>query len=268
MKNANDCAKKFGSLISKMAAAEPPAFTETDDPLAVLVQSFLLWESTTEKAVAAWDKLRTATVDYNELRVSMPDEVLGLIGARYPRGQERAERLRAALRGVYLREHAMTLESLPGSGKRDARRYLDSLDGMVPFVAARVMLVSLEAHAIPVDVQLRDALIDEGAAHDEVDELELSTWLSRQVKSGDGFATHLSLQAWAEKQAATRKPTKKKTTKKAATKKTTKKTTTKKSSTKKSSTKKSSTKKAETKKTTTKKASTRKKTTRKTKSKA
>ena len=65
----------------------------------------------------------------------------------------------------------------------------------------------------------------------------LSTWLSRQVKAGDGAATHLALQSWIEKRAKTRT-----TRKTPAKKKTTKKATTKKASTKKKTTRKTRTK--------------------------
>ena len=54
MKNASVCAKKLSALLKKVGPATPPAFPSPGDPIAVLVMSMLMWESTTEKAQAAW----------------------------------------------------------------------------------------------------------------------------------------------------------------------------------------------------------------------
>lgn len=224
MKNATQCAKKLKALLSKEKPPAQPVWPEGAGVLEVLVHSFLLWECTAEKAQAAWEKIQDAVVDYNELRVTMPQEVGALIGARYPRAAERCERLRATLRDIYLREHAIELDQLRGQGKREIKKYLDSLDGAPPFVSSRVQLLCFDIHSIPVDEQLRRALIEAGAADEEADVNALSTWLSRQIKAADAAAAHAALQRWAEGQSrrgerrtSARKPTAKK---KAATKKT------------------------------------------------
>lgn len=219
MKNATACAAKLAALLETLPAVAAPDFPDQDEPLAVLVQSFLLWETTTEKAKAGWTRLRGSIVDYNDLRVSMAHESVTMIGSRYPAGIARCERIRAALRDVYLREHAVALDSLREAGKRDVRRYLESLDGMVPFVAARTMLLAFDVHAVPVDKTLRTKLVLAGAADEEADDAEVGAYLSRQVKANDGRDMHYRLQAWAETPAAkstTKKSrgTRRKTTKK------------------------------------------------------
>ena len=75
-------------------------------------------------------------------------------GDRTVAGLDRFRRLRAVLRNVYLREHAVTLERLADAGKRDAKKYIDSLDGMVPYVAARVLLLCFDVHGVPVSTQV------------------------------------------------------------------------------------------------------------------
>ncbi|MCZ6783008.1 MAG: hypothetical protein O7G30_06825, partial [Proteobacteria bacterium] len=60
----------------------------------------------------------------------------------------------------------------------------------------RVMLLCYDAHGIPVDDQLRAALIENGAADSSADVDDLSSWLARQIKAGDGAAVHYALQAW------------------------------------------------------------------------
>ena len=216
MKNATQCAKKLNTLLKKLPPAEPPEFPDQDDPIAVLVLSFLLWESTVSKAGAAYNKVCERIVDFNDLRVSMPHEIAEFLGGRYPMALERAQRLRATLRHTYHREHDASIERLRTMGKREVRKYLRSLDGVSPYVADRVTLLCFETHCIPVDQRLRRALAREGVCDEEMDIADLSTWLTRQVKSSEGRHTHLVLQEWADEHGGVRPPgstrTKSKTT--------------------------------------------------------
>jgi endonuclease III len=226
MKNATECAKKLAALMKKLPEAETPGFPDQDDPVAVLIQSFMMWEATTEKALSAYASIKDHIVDYNDLRVSLPHEMAGWIGARYPRAEERCQRLRAVLRNIYLREHEASMKSLAAAGKRDIKRYVESLEGVVPYVANRVLLLCFDTHAVPVDEQLRAQLIAAGAVDDSADCAEIAGWLSRQIKAADGQAAHVALQAWIDAGGdKTARTTRKKTT---ANKTTTKKKTTKK----------------------------------------
>jgi endonuclease III len=198
VKSAADHGRKLKSLLRKIPAAEERIFPDANDPVAALVQSFLLADATVDKALAAYAKLRESVVDFNDLRISMPEEIAGLLGPRYPRGLDRCERLRAVLRNIYVREHEMRMTSISSTGKREVKSYIESLEGITPFVAARVMLLSFDVHAIPVDDQLRARLVDEGVADAEADVAEIASWLTRQVKAGEGRALHARLQAWVE----------------------------------------------------------------------
>ena len=117
--NAAANAKKLTALLKKLGTVSPPEMPGVNDPVGVLVISTLMWESTTEKAITAYNRLMEQVVDFNDLRVCMPEEVVSVIGARYPKAQERSERLRAMLRNIYLREHAVSLDRLADGGKRD-----------------------------------------------------------------------------------------------------------------------------------------------------
>jgi len=218
VKNATQCAKNLTSLLKKLPAVEPPELPVADDPVVVLIQSFLMWEADSTRAGQAFDRIQQRVADYNDLRVSMPHEIADYIGSRYPMAEERARRLRATLRNVYLREHDVTLTSLSGLGKREVRKYVESLEGIVPYVANRLLLLCFDVHAVPVDSVLQAKLIEAGAADKNVDVSELAAWLSRQIKAADGLKMHATLQAWVEKsekkpRTTTKKaPTKRKTT--------------------------------------------------------
>jgi len=231
VKNASIASKKLTALLKKLgpvsppelpglaarspASANAPAGAGGSDPIAVLLMSMLLWESTTEKAMAAYERLMERLVDFNDLRVCMPHETLELIGPRYPRALDRCQRLRAVLRNIYLREHAVNIDRLATTSKREVKKYIESLEGIMPYAAARTLLLGFGAHAIPVDDQLRIHLIDAEIADASVEIPELSNWLSLQIKAGEGSAVHFSLQSWidgivakssGEKRPVSRKP--------------------------------------------------------------
>jgi endonuclease III len=219
VKSAADPAKNLRSLLKKIGTVEPPEeLPGSDDPLGVLVMSFLMWEASTEKAVAAFRRLMEGVVDYNALRVCMPHETVELIGDRYPKVLERCQRMRACLRDIYLREHSVDLSRLATCGKRDVRKFIESLEGMPPYVAARVLLLCYDTHAVPVDEQLRGQLLKASAADEELDVPDLAIWLSRQIKANVSLPTHYALQSWVEQQVkSSRGRTSKRSTKKTKT---------------------------------------------------
>lgn len=209
MKNANSSEKNLASLLKKIPVVPSPDFSDADNPVSVLIMSYMMWESTTKKAITAFEQLQEEMVDYNDLRVCMPHEVVDMIGTRYPKAQDRCERLRATLRDIYLREHSVTLEPLKTQGKREIRKYIDTLDGIVPYVAARVQLLSFNAHGIPVDDQLLEMLIGAKIADDDTSVIDLTNWLGRQIKAEKGLETHLALQDWVDQgpgKTTTRRP--------------------------------------------------------------
>jgi hypothetical protein len=199
VKSTIDCTKNFAALLKKLGPAPARQLPDAGDPVAVLVMSFLLWDSTTDKALAAYERIRAGCVDFNELRVCLPHESIELLGQRYPKVIERAQRLRATMNDIFNREHAMHLNRLKELGKREVKTYLDSLEGMVPYVSARMLLLCFNSHAIPVDDQLREALIAAEAADEKSTVADLVTWLARHVKAEEGEAAHFALQAWVER---------------------------------------------------------------------
>ncbi|MCC6425562.1 MAG: hypothetical protein IT435_01945 [Phycisphaerales bacterium] len=204
-----DSSKKLATLLKRLKTRfgpgvekDPPTTPAWDEPLVdELVFSFLLWEATSPQARNAFKRLKESYIDYNELRVSLPVETAAILGERYPRGEERSGRLRAALFDLYKREYAVTFSSLADGGKRDVRAYLESLDGVPAYAVDRMMLLAFGAHAAPIDDRLRDLLADEGVIDSDTPCDEAASWLARQVKAEDALITHRILRAWADEQA-------------------------------------------------------------------
>lgn len=217
--------KKLSSLLRSIGKVEAPSEPAGDDPMGHLVFAFLLWEAATGQAERAYRKVMKEHVDLNELRVTMPDEFVEVIGANYPRALDRAERLRACLKCLYLREHRMSLDAVGEGTKREIRSYLETLDGMTPYIAERIMLLGFGAHGVPVDEQLRKALIDAEALDDTLSISDACTWLARQIKADQAEQYHHRLQSWAESGGASKRSrtrsssTRKTTTKKKTTRK-------------------------------------------------
>jgi hypothetical protein len=182
--------------------AEPtppvPLWLSEDPVLRELLRSFLMWEAPASKSRAALESLESTFIDINDLRVSLTSEVAAALGRGYPRGLERAERLRAALNDIYRREHAVSLAHLAQRGRREARAYLEALAGVPPFVAARIQLFALEWHAMPVDDRLAARLIEASVVEPGQPVEAIAGVLERAVRAGDGPLTARVLQAWCD----------------------------------------------------------------------
>lgn len=186
-----------------------PGESMTDAVCQELVFAYLVWEAGEKRARAVAAKLCETFVDLNEMRVCLPSELAAFFGQTYPRAAERAERMRASLNDIYDRQHAVTLVALVSMNKREARAYLESIEGIPPYVAARTLLLGLGGHAFPLDERLARVLMNENALADAGDLSAASAWLERQVRSGEAAGALAALEALCESSpAAESKPTK------------------------------------------------------------
>lgn len=249
MKNATDYAKRLTQLMRQLAKAAPDRQVFERDPIEQFIHSFLCWESSHNQADQALARLMREVVDYNDLRVTDPADLIRILGDGYALAEERVHRLSRALHAVYKREHQMSLGRLVDMPKREAREYLDGLDGMVPFVSASVLLLSFDGHAVPVDDQLHQRLQRDDIVDAEATLAETQSFLESHIRAADGIESYILLRAYVERpikvdlpagpagksrsarttKKTTKKSTKKKVSKKKTSKKTTKKTTKKKS---------------------------------------
>lgn len=209
--SAGDSSRRLAALFKRLRAdyaqAETPLMpldpADAGEPLLhEIVYSLLLWEASTSQAKSAYRRLREHLVDFNELRVCFADEIAQMIGERYPRAAERAQRIRGVLHDVYKRQHRLTLAPLREAPRNEAQAYIRSLDGLPPFSAARVLCMGLSIEAVPVDARLHallaeEGVVKEGEANDE-SILEAAAFLDRTLKSAEvGEACRL-LQAWSD----------------------------------------------------------------------
>lgn len=205
MTAAEASSKKFASLLKRLRKADAPPLeaptAEGEEPIVTqLVYSLLLWEASSTQARAAFRRVRESLVDFNELRVCVPEEIACIIGDRYPLSAERSLRIRSVLHAVFVARHQLSLSHLASAPKREARASLEALEGIPHFVAARVLLVSLGGHAIPVDERLRDLLAGEKVIAPDVPPAAAGHALERLVRAEESLAAHATLAAWSDEE--------------------------------------------------------------------
>lgn len=183
-------------------AVETPAPEVDIDPaepvLGELLRAMLSWEAPAARPAAPLRRIANAVVDYNELRVCLNDEIIAMLGERYPMAEERAKRLRTALNDIYRKEHAVTLQHLTQMPKRAARQYLDSINGLPKYVASRVTLLALGGHAAPVDTRLTRKLATCGLSCSPDDTDTVAAAIERAVRAGDMVAAFAALELWSD----------------------------------------------------------------------
>jgi endonuclease III len=195
--------KAFATVLKKAQSKWSGEEADELEPISELVFSFLTWNATVRQADTAFGKIMSQVVDLNELRVSLTNEIIEMIGVRYPDASNRVIRMLQTMMEIYEREYDYKMGSLGNKSKREQREYLDTLPGMTPFVAARVALLSFGAHAMPVDDRLLVLLTKAGVFEPGTTPADAESWLTRQVKAGDAMEAYLALQEWADSQRVT-----------------------------------------------------------------
>jgi len=219
MKDSNEYGSRLKKLINRLQrsggqAAEP----EIQDVTAELILACLSEYNPENKARAALNKLRNHFVDFNELRVSRSTEVVEVIGKNYQEAQPTAERILKVLRQAFTKMNSMDLESLHQMGKREAKTFFESLEGITPYVVSRVMMRGLDGHAFPVHEPMLKMLRAEEVVNAKAEANEVQGFLERQITSARIHKVYALLRRHADhfkgvKSLNTKAKRKKKTTK-------------------------------------------------------
>lgn len=198
MKNAADYEKKLKKFLAPMRSRRDTA--QEMPPVELLIVSVLEENASRKAALKAIENIRAEYVDWNELRVSQPKEILETIGKDYPQGRIKIESLLKAMNLIFDRTYDLTLEAIAKMPKRDLRRYMLEV-GLSPYVAAAMMLQEFGGHAIPVDRHLADLLeINELVYPDsEIDDIQ--GFLERVINQKDALKAHEFFRQQIEKSA-------------------------------------------------------------------
>jgi hypothetical protein len=173
------------------SALEPEGMDLVD----LFVQSYMLWQAPSSDAIGALKRLKAAFFDWNDLRVSLVSDIVDVIGHRHWRAADRVSRMRDAMNGIFRREHKVSLERLRTLMKRDAVNYMETLPGMIPFVANRVLLVGVDFHSVPVEEFGMQMLVQAGALPAGMSLADAGGWVTRHVKAEEARDAHRALVA-------------------------------------------------------------------------
>ena len=168
------------------------------DPLiSELVFSMLVWESSIEHALRAVETIESGLIDLNELRVCTPEELVSIFPARYPRSLERCQRLIGVLNTIFRDQNSLSLTHLRDMNKKDVVEYLNSIEGITPFVSSRVILLGLGWHAFPIDDWLTKMLAKEGITDPSLDITQQTLRIERMVRATDALRYYTLIEHWA-----------------------------------------------------------------------
>ncbi|HDS85321.1 MAG TPA: hypothetical protein ENN97_09030 [Phycisphaerales bacterium] len=231
MKNSKDYSPKieklFKALRKEAGPASPPRY---NDPVEAVVYAFVSAFTTEANAGKICRRIRDHFVDMNDLRVSRQEEILEVFGDASEAASASAQALIKTLNAVFEKYDKVNLLPLTAEGKRQARKELDEIAGITPFVAAYTFLTALGGHAIPLTDKMAAYLREHKLVHPDATVPEIESFLERHISAADAYTFYALLRAETEggvKPARTKaasRPTakyakKKKTTKKKTPKK-------------------------------------------------
>jgi len=227
MKNSKKYSQKlqklYRSLKRKYPKVQKVVYEEPTEALIYAVVS----ENTTESAAqSTMKRIAHNFVDFNDLRVSLTEEVVEALGSDTSSARKTAGILTRILRSVFYQRDTISLKGLKKMGKRPAKQALEKTDAITSFVVDYCMLTALGGHAIPLTPKMIRYLKDNELVYEEADYRETGGFLARQILAEDAYEFYALLRQESEASKTRRKKTaaaKTKTTKKKA-KKTTKKT--------------------------------------------
>jgi len=203
MKSGTEYGRRVKRLYRKLREAGPPPLPEKPtDPTTQLVLALLGWATTPADAARALRKLNRHMVDLNEVRVATVREIAAAIGQIVPNSTECARSVSRSLNDIFRRENRVSLDSLLEKGRREARQYLESLHGMIPYASASVLLWSLGAHAIPVSQRLLETLRAKGLVDPGAEPAEVQAFLERNIAAAEAREFCLTMERFADQHAA------------------------------------------------------------------
>ena len=182
MKSGTVYAARLKKAYSKQKqAAGPIEVPDGDEPLHRLAIGILGVVNGDDFAERLVTKLLANVVGWNEVRVSNAPELQRAAADTVDSHRPYYERLIRALQSVYDHENVVSLERLKSMGRRDAKSFLEQLDGVDEYVVASVLLWSLGGHAIPVYDRLLESLRAAGLVHPDATRAEVQAFLERHI---------------------------------------------------------------------------------------
>lgn len=225
MKNSKEYSQKVHKLYRSLKRKYPKVKKVCyDEPTDAFVYA-IISENISEKAAqSVIKKFADYFVDWNDLRVSLVEEIIEVLGSDTPATRELASALTTALRAIFNKYNTVSLEPLKKIGKRPAREALEKINGTSRFVLDYCMLTALGGHAIPLTNRMVEFSKTNQLVYPDADTQQIEGFLARQISTETAYEFYVLLRRQSESTRAGTKKTAARKVKTKATAKTKKKT--------------------------------------------
>lgn len=214
MKNSKDYSRKIRKLYRTLGRKYPKVQEVSHEQVVDAIIHAIISAELSEKATnSVIKRFADYFVDWNDLRVSRPEEIVDVLGRDTPAMRDIALTIIRVLNGIFSEYHKVGLEALKKAGKRPARQALEKIDGASRFVVDYCMLTSLRGHAIPLTEKMIEYLRSNGLVEPEADEQQIGGFLAKQISAKNGYEFYALLRRESES-IKVKKKTKAKTTRK------------------------------------------------------
>lgn len=178
-------------LVGQIFSALAPKCKAGDCPSRPVLEEFLyaiLREGNNrDSADRAFESLKNAFFDWNEIRVSMPEEIVAVIEPFTDDADRRAQRIIDFLQEVFESTFSFDLEGLEKKGLKQAGKTLARYQAASDYAIAWVTQKSLGGHALPLDVGSLRCLRRLKLIDADVSDLEaIRTSLEHQIPKAKG----------------------------------------------------------------------------------
>jgi len=187
MKDASKYAKKIKKLMSGMTKVRPGETPTGTEAVALLIESVLQADTTKAQAREAFEAIQGEFIDFNELRVSPPKDIVDCVKKDFPHARRKAEIITTTLNNIFERTYDVSIDYMAKMTKRDLRRHLREL-GLDAYSTAGVVMQVFGGHAVPVDETLVEVLKMNGCVHPDSDRDDVQGFLERIIPQKDGLA--------------------------------------------------------------------------------
>lgn len=188
MKNSKDYSKKistlYNSLKRKHAKVPEVSYSQIVDALIYGIISEKLSEKETEAAIKRFNEY---FVDWNDLRVSRPEEISEMLGCDNAENRQIALTLTKVLNKIFNENHQVNIEGLHKLGKRPARQKLEKMEELSRFAIDYCMLTALASHAIPLTENMIEYLKNNDLVDLGADAQTIEGFLAKQISAKNGY---------------------------------------------------------------------------------
>jgi hypothetical protein len=199
--NASQFEARLKEIIHKLQAdyGNSEQHPTSGDIIEEILLGILGRDTSEPKARDALQRLRRSMVDFNEMRVAAPGDVVDEIGPNFPDIDFKAQDLVAALSYIYEHLETLDLTEFKAKPKREAGKWLSEVPGIDPYALGRVMLLCFGAHSVPVNRPALGWLQHQGLFDPSVEVSDAQGILERHVRANDAMKVFHLLQRLAEK---------------------------------------------------------------------